>query len=244
MEQHGIPVRYFFEGPQNRGNITSIDVLHTTRAPVAVPGGVLPSFEVHSSTSKQILKNKTIIDESNTIIASGVRLPNGDVLHFPAPPHKGEVILTYSNGKPVWQQSNDDKVRGLISAVDSMTGGMAAAIESLSKRVDAIEDTIKGMSAKVDERFNSLEETVDVDTTRSSLSRLRSDVSVIMEVIDGLIPDNYPENGTAMSTKLAKNVIASSNPVFNNGRVFIQGNLGDVIGALCRIVSNTSTPKN
>ncbi len=175
------------------------------------------------------------------IFATGIRLPDGNVLHIPAPPNKGEVILTYSNGKPVWQQSNDDKIRGLIAAVDTMTGNMASAIDALTKRVDSIEEKIGTIEGHVEGRLNELEESVDVETTRTTLSRLRSDVSVLMDVIDGIIPDNYPEAGKAMSTRLAKDVITNSNPVFDNGRVFIQGNLSSVIGALCRLVANNNT---
>lgn len=187
------------------------------------------------------MKNKTIIDESNTIIANAVRLPDGDVLHFPSPPRGGEVILTMMNGKPVWKQSNDDKIRGLVSAIDSMTGGMAAAIDELTKRVDRLEFAMKDGMSRVDKRVNDVEESLDIETTRGTISRLKSDVSVIMEAIDGLVPDNYPEGGASMTSKLAKNVITNSNPVFSDGRVYVKGNLSDVIGALCRLVANNNT---
>jgi hypothetical protein len=44
-----------------------------------------------------------------------------------------------------------------------------------------------------------------------------------------------------MTSKLAKNVITNSNPVFSDGRVYVKGNLSDVIGALCRLVANNNT---
>lgn len=241
MNRNGIPVRYHFENRSGDGD-QYINVIHTTHAPVVVPGhDNLPQFEIHSSTSHQYLKNKTLTDKTNHIVANSLRTDSGDLLIFPDVPNSNaEVVLTLSNGKLSWQQSNDDKIRGKLSAIDKMTGTLTAAIESLSQKVDTLEKRLQATEMSIAARVDDLEEAVDIETNRATLSKLRADISIIMDVIDGLTPDSCPENGVPMTAKLAKSVISESNPIFANGDVFVKGKLSHIIGGLCRLSANNN----
>lgn len=235
MEQYGIPVKYVFADDYGRN--TDINILHKTLTPVA--NHTLPRFEVHSSTSKQTLKNKVITDESNHVVASSLRMPNGNVLTIPDPPKKGEVVLSLVDGKSAWRGSNDDRVNLLISSVDNMMSGITGAMERIEARMDALDKRIDDVCSRVDKRFEEFEEMVDIDTTRANMARLRSEVSVIMDLIDGFASDEVPQ-GSPMSAKLAKNIVGESNPTFADGRVYVNGRIVDIIGALCRLASNNN----
>jgi hypothetical protein len=238
MEQNGIPVKYIFA--DDFGQNTDISVIHTTKLPVTINGERPPKFEVHSSTSKQTFKNKILVDESNNIVASSLRMGGGTVMMIPEPPKKGDVSLVLSNGKVAWKNTNDDRVNNLINSVDNMLAGLSRAVEGVQTRLDQIDKRIDDICSKVDKRFEEFEEMVDVDTNRANMARLRSEVSTIMDLIDGFAVDDHEGVGTPMTAKLAKNIIADSNPTFSDGRVIVKGRVVDIIGALCRLASNNN----
>lgn len=237
MEQYGIPVSYVFANDE--GKNTVINVLHTTKQKVNLGDDALPKFEVHSSTSKQILKNKNLSDTSNLIVASSVRMGDGSVMMFPEAPRKGEAAFVVVNGKPAWKGTNDDKINAMMSSVDNMMKGFTNALETVFTRLSDIETKLNEIGHRVDKRFEEFEEVVDINTIHADIARLKSDVGIINDLVDGVTPD-VVSGGKPLTTKSAKTIVSDSNPTVKDGKVHVTGKITDIVGALCRLSYNNN----
>lgn len=201
----------------------------------------LDPIVIHTETSVEKMCNKDLTDISNNITASKIRAGT-KTIDIPAIPERvfEPHVLSITDDGPEWirVQQADDR----ISVINERILGLENHVKE--SRSDVRNDTITDRLSRLDTRIDFIETRINSIEQRF-MDRIEYLESIIGDFRD---TEEYSETDdmtidkdtiSELRVSTAKDIIKKGRPILVNGGVSVNGSISQLVGALCKINSNS-----